>query len=108
VLERTIELVTTIRNARKTTPIFMVGHVTYQQGHLNKTRREKHTRCNENWRAMFDELQKKGVRNLYYIPGDDLFGDDDEATVDGTHATDLGFWRMAQVIAPHLQSVLEA
>jgi hypothetical protein len=41
------------------------------------------------------------------VPGDPLFGDDGEATVDGTHATDLGFLRLAQALAPVLAGILK-
>ena len=40
------------------------------------------------------------------MPAIDLLGNDDEATVDGTHPTDLGFLRMADVMAPVLRRAL--
>lgn len=39
------------------------------------------------------EILKKEILNIYYIPGDKLMGDDNEATVDGSHPTDLGLYR---------------
>jgi hypothetical protein len=41
------------------------------------------------------------------VPGESLLGSDGEATVDGTHPTDLGFDRMADAFAPVLRRVLD-
>ncbi|MBM3290306.1 MAG: hydrolase, partial [Candidatus Hydrogenedentes bacterium] len=43
---------------------------------------------------------------LYYVPCDDLFGHDQDATVDGVHPNDLGFERMAGVIGPAVRRAL--
>jgi hypothetical protein len=43
---------------------------------------------------------------LLLVDGETLLGDDGDATVDGVHPTDLGFWRMATVLEPILKSVL--
>jgi hypothetical protein len=59
-------------------------------------------------RKAFDELNAQGIKNLYYVPCDHLLGDDGEATVDGTHCTDLGFFRFAQVLEPILRAILKA
>ena len=48
----------------------------------------------------FEALQKEGVAKLYYVPGDDLIGDDAEGTTDGSHPNDLGFVRRGfQIVA---------
>jgi hypothetical protein len=58
-------------------------------------------------RAAYERLEKSGVRNLYYLTGDELIGDDGEGTVDGSHPTDLGFSRQAEVFAKTLAPLLE-
>lgn len=35
------------------------------------------------------------MKNIYFLSGDDLIGNDFKATVDGIHLTDLGFIRFA-------------
>ena len=45
---------------------------------------------------------------LSLVRGDMLLGDDGEGTVDGIHPTDLGFLRMADVLAPVIARVLAA
>ena len=65
-----------------------------------------------NKREVVIESYKKAVaegdENLYFIDGLTLLGDSesDEATVDGTHPTDLGFYNMAKKIYPVLEDVL--
>jgi len=51
-------------------------------------------------------LEKSGVKNLYYIPGEHLFGDDGEGSVDASHPTDLGFMRQADIFAKVLGPLL--
>jgi lysophospholipase L1-like esterase len=58
-------------------------------------------------RDVYDQLCKEGVQGLQYCPCDTLLGTDGEATVDGTHPTDLGFVRMADAIEPFLKTALE-
>jgi len=45
---------------------------------------------------------------LFYVRGEKLLGDDGEATVDGTHPTDLGFVGRADAIEPVLKRALKA
>jgi len=43
---------------------------------------------------------------VLYLPCGNLLGHDEEATVDGTHPTDLGFMRMADAMEPILRQAL--
>jgi hypothetical protein len=43
---------------------------------------------------------------VHYLAGDALIGDDTEATVDGSHPTDLGFVRQAEVFAKAIDPLL--
>jgi lysophospholipase L1-like esterase len=107
ITERTEPLIRTIRAAQPKTPIVLVENIRYQHGWFIESTRNAYQNKNAQLKAAFERLQKRGVRNLYYIPCDDLLGHDGEATVDGTHATDLGFMRMADVIAPELEKILK-
>jgi hypothetical protein len=53
-------------------------------------------------------LRREGVKELYYIEGEHLFGDDGEGSVDGSHPTDLGFTRQAEIVAKTLGPLLKA
>ncbi len=46
------------------------------------------------------------MKNLHYLNGDDLIGADGEATVDGSHPTDLGMVRFADAFEPALRNIL--
>jgi GDSL-like Lipase/Acylhydrolase family len=46
-----------------------------------------------------EALKKSGVKDLYYIPGEHLLGDDGEGSMDGSHSTDLGSMRQAEIFA---------
>ena len=106
IMERTIPLVTALRKAWPDTPIVLVENVKYQAGAFLPKKREAYEVKNKAFRAQYEQLAADGVKGLHYVPCDDLFGHDGEATVDGTHATDLGFLRIAEVIAPVLQGIL--
>ncbi|MDD4502881.1 MAG: SGNH/GDSL hydrolase family protein [Clostridia bacterium] len=51
---------------------------------------------------------EKGDKNVYFIDGRSLFGDDyrDCCTVDGCHPNDLGFLRMAQKIGQMIKELI--
>lgn len=51
-------------------------------------------------------LNNEGIKNLYYLPGDNLLGDDFEGTVDGIHPNDIGFIRQAEVFQKALQEII--
>jgi hypothetical protein len=104
VTERTINLVKTIRKSRPKTPIILVECIYRTTGKANGTRRED--KINNEFKAVYKQLIKEKIGGLYYIKGDELLGNDGEATVDGTHPTDLGFMRMAEIIGKAVKEAL--
>ena len=56
----------------------------------------------------YEKAVAEGDENLYFIDGLTLYGDMDETevTVDATHPTDLGFYKMAKRIYPVLEEIL--
>ena len=56
------------------------------------------------------ELQRRretGDKNIHFLDGMTLFGPDPtECTVDGCHATDLGFYQIAKHMAPVIENIL--
>jgi len=96
-----------LRAVRPACPIILVENITYQNSFLVAHTYSRSTRSNQALDAAYQRMKKAGVERLYYLPGDRLLGDDGEATVDGTHPTDLGFLRIAQAIEPVLRSALD-
>ena len=57
--------------------------------------------------AEMNRRREKGDKNIHFLDGSTLFGaDPSECTVDGTHATDLGFYMIAQHMEPVIRNIL--
>jgi lysophospholipase L1-like esterase len=107
VTERTEPLVETLRRAHPETPIVLVENIVYQNAALVPGNRQGYRAKNEALRAAYGRLVAGGVQHLYCVPGDTLLGEDGEATVDGSHPTDVGFLRLAQALEPVLRAILD-
>lgn len=106
VAERIEPFVRRLRAAHPTTPIVLVEDRVYANAFLLPGRTDRHRKNHENLRVTFRNLQNSGVKSLHYVPGDALFGTDGEATVDGSHPTDLGYARQAEAFAKILGPLL--
>ena len=104
--ERTVPLVKRIREAKPEIPILLVENIPYQRGWFQAASMESYVSKNKALRRCYEQLQKEGVEGLWYLPCENLLGDDAEGTVDGTHPTDLGFSRMARAFEPVLRELL--
>eukprot|EP00009_Paramoeba_aestuarina_P014400 CAMPEP_0201534954 /NCGR_PEP_ID=MMETSP0161_2-20130828/57574_1 /ASSEMBLY_ACC=CAM_ASM_000251 /TAXON_ID=180227 /ORGANISM="Neoparamoeba aestuarina, Strain SoJaBio B1-5/56/2" /LENGTH=396 /DNA_ID=CAMNT_0047939859 /DNA_START=159 /DNA_END=1349 /DNA_ORIENTATION=- len=103
---RTDPMVLALRHTHPTTPILLVEGHTYSNAWILPSVAEQQEKKRKALHASFDSLIKAGVENLYYLKGDmltcqdnELSGCDDEATVDGTHPSDLGNYRMTQLLS---------
>lgn len=105
--ERVEPFLRALRKARPGEPIVLVENPIYTDVQFSDQKRTLIESKNATLRAAYEKLRKEGERNLYYVPASGLFGDDGEATVDGTHPTDLGFLRMAETIEPVLRRALK-
>ena len=106
VRERTIPFVMALRNVRPATPILLVEDRTLENSWVAPARQERHDLNRREYRVAFDALVAGGDANLHYLEHDDLLGHDGEATVDSSHPTDFGFFRMADVIEPVLRKLI--
>jgi len=108
IAERTQPFVEALHKARPGVPIVLVENIFYQKGAFLPEPRRSYEDKNRELRQAYEALVAKGVDRLYYVEGAGLLGSDGEATVDGTHPTDLGFMRMADAIEPALRRCLAA
>lgn len=108
VAERLERFVLILRAVHPATPIVFVEHVEYADGAFVEARRERYAGDNAQLWEIYHRLVKAGQRRLFLVPAAKLLGTDGEATVDGTHPTDLGFVRMADAIEPVLRRALKA
>ena len=97
-----------LREAHPDTPIVLVEDRTMQDSFLIEGRMQYyHLKDRAELKAAYDRLQNAGVKNLHYISGEHLFGDDGEGSVDGSHPSDLGFVRQAKIFAQVIRPFLK-
>ena len=64
-------------------------------------------RRNETVRKDTTMANRKPDKNIEYLEGKNVLGDDPETTVDNYHLTDLGFVDFAQRLAPVIQRLIK-
>ncbi len=102
VRERAEPFVRTLLRAHPKTPVLLVEDPTYTNAFALEGRRRRLAANRAALRAVYDKLIADKAGGVHYLTGDALFGDDGEATVDGTHPTDLGFLRQADAFTKAL------
>jgi hypothetical protein len=107
VREKCVPLVQQLRAARPDTPIILVEDRRFTNDWITPAKKKFHDENHAALREAYTTLQKEGVKNLYYIPGDALYGTDTEGATDASHASDLGFMRQADVMEPILRTALK-
>lgn len=108
VKERAAALVRQLKKSHRHVPIILVEDRTYPNAQFISARNQTQTDMRRELRSAFDSLQQEGYESLYYVSGDSLLGADREDTSDGSHPTDLGFWRQAEVLEKALRIALQA
>ncbi len=96
--ERVEPFVKTLRTKHQDTPIVLVEDASL----YNVTPTVK----GKILRSIYEKLVAQGMGNLYFLPNNNMLGDDGEATVDGAHLNDLGMMRLAEVFASFLAPIL--
>lgn len=99
-------LVRQLRAARPQTPIVLVEDRRFTNSWITPEKEKFHDQNHAALRAVYAQLQKEGVKNLLYIEGDHLYGDDADGATDASHASDLGFMRQADIFEPVLRQAL--
>jgi hypothetical protein len=95
VKERVFPLAQSLRSRNANTPIVFVENIEYSKIFYEEATRILIQDKNDALRTAFNNLKKEGMKNIFFIPAKNAIGNDNEATVDGVHLTDLGFMRMA-------------
>ena len=97
-----------LRKAHPQTPILLVEDRSYADSFLVTAKAERNRAGRAALREIYDELKAAGDKQLYYLSGERLLGDDNEGTVDSSHPTDLGFMRQAAAFASVLEPILHS
>ncbi len=104
VSERVVPFVKKLRALKAKTPILLVEDRSFSNSFLLSSKRRHHAASRAALKAGYDELRTTGVKRLHYLEGSQLLGNED--TVDGSHPTDLGFIRQADVFEAALSRIL--
>ena len=104
--QRTLPFLRQLRKLSPNTPILLVEQIEYPTARFVASVDEKINAINQSFLIAFDTLKNEGDNNIFYLPSKGIIGDDGEATVDGVHLTDLGFYRIAEALTKKLQTIL--
>ncbi len=104
--QRVEPFVRRLRQAHPQTPILLVEDRTYSDAFFKPQRAARNRDSREALITAFANLKAEGVKGLHYLAGDSLLGQDGDDTVDGSHPTDLGFYRQAQAFLGALGTIL--
>lgn len=96
-----------IREAHPDVPVIFIEDVIFPYSIFDNVILEEVTKKNKAQRRLYDKLKKAGEKNIYYIEAEGMIGEDGEATVDGTHFTDLGAMRYVDHVLPTLKKALK-
>lgn len=105
--ERAAACVKTLRAAHPKTPILLVEDRNYADDFLNASRRERNETNHAAMREVYTKLLQEKISGLHYLKADNLLGSDGDATIDGSHPTDLGFMRQAEEFQKALRKILK-
>lgn len=94
--EKTMTFFNILRKTNPNTPILFVETIIFPHSFYDRKTYETITEKNRLLKEEYEKIKRSGDKNIYYLTGDDLIGNDGEATVDGVHLTDTGFARMAE------------
>ena len=102
-----------LHQCKPNTPILLIESVIREEAYFNSA--DKNTfgginyinAQNNELRKVFNKASEKGIKNIFYLSGENLIGQDHEATVDGTHLTDLGMFRIANQIENKINQIFQ-
>lgn len=96
-----------IREKHPDLPILIVSKAPYPRERLDGSYLSDRLEKKELQKSLVSERRAAGDRNLYFLDGELLYpGECEEYTVDGSHATDLGFLKMAEGLEPVIREIL--
>jgi lysophospholipase L1-like esterase len=105
IAERAVPFVKLLRQAHPKMPILIMDERAWANSPLVPELGQRHKDRSAAIRRAYDDLVAVGEKNLAFRTAVFL-GEDGEATVDGSHPTDLGMVRYADAIEPDLKKLL--
>ena len=108
-LKKTLsDFIDIIRSKHPETPILLVSKLPYaEEFHNNFQYTNDRLAYTTIHTSEIKKRRENGDKNIHFLDGTTLYGSDpSECTVDGCHATDLGFYKIAQNMAPVIENIL--
>lgn len=105
VVARAEPLVRQLRKARPETPILLVEDRTYANAGFVSGSQKRHADSRGALRAAYERLVAEGFEKIGYVKGESLLGKDRDDTTDGSHPSDLGFYRHANAMEGALRNL---
>lgn len=101
-----------LREKHPVTPILLVSRYPYAREYATLRDTGKFTagfiELTETYRKHLEKFRSEGDEHIYFLDGTTLLGDyPEDCTVDGVHGTDLGFYKISNVMAPVIRKILE-
>ncbi len=101
-----INTVNTIRSRHPETPVILVDHSSTFGNRISSSLLASSWAINDASLSTYKELQKQGIKNLYYLRHEDI-GLDMNDTVDEIHPTDIGMLKYAKAYKELIQRILK-
>jgi hypothetical protein len=98
-------MVKIIRAKHAAVPILLIEALAPEKTQLDDSAKLACRLKNAALLSQFNQMQKAGIRGLFYIKTNAALGNDHEGTVDGVHFTDLGFMRFATFLIDKLKEL---
>lgn len=96
-----------LRAAHPTPPILLVSRILFAADLAHRPWELGRRKLERFQRRLVERARRRGDRRMFFLSGKALLGaDPDECTVDGVHATDLGFYRMAGALEPVIRKLV--
>ena len=96
-----------LRDAHPEVPVIFVEDPIFPKTLFDVKLREEVEGRNIEMKALFKRLRKAGEKKIYYVSADRMLGEDGDASVDGSHFTDVGAGRYVENIMPALKKALK-
>ena len=96
-----------LRDAHPDVPVIFVEDPIFPRSAFDTKLHEEVVGRNIAMTQLFKRLKKAGERKIYYVSALKMLGDDGDATVDGSHFTDVGALRYVENIMPALKKALK-
>ena len=106
--KRAIPFVRILRKIKPTIPILFMESPVRETSFWDMNMQKRMAAQNKAINEVFQSLKKEGLKNIYYQSAADLSGHDHEATIDGTHLTDVGFSRLTTIVEKKIREILSS